>query len=215
MLELGTKVLLAYLLGSVSGSLLIGKLKGGVDIRELGSGNAGGTNAFRTQGKMFALGVVIIDVGKGYLSAAFIPVLAIVGLAQDSAVGREWLVMACASAVVIGHCYPFWHGFQGGKGAATLIGTLIYIQPAILLPVIAIWVLVVMLSGYVGLATVMAGFSAPVYLLLTGQMADQPLMTLAISMAVFLVYTHRENIRRLKAGTEARVGQLAIFRRDS
>ncbi len=215
MLELGTKVLLAYLLGSVSGSLLIGKLKGGVDIREMGSGNAGGTNAFRTQGKMFALGVVIIDVGKGYLSAAFIPVLAIVGLAQDPVVGREWLVMACASAVVIGHCYPFWHGFQGGKGAATLIGTLIYIQPAILLPVIAIWVLVVMLSGYVGLATVMAGFSAPVYLLLTGQMADQPLMTLAISMAVFLVYTHRENIRRLQAGTEARVGQLAIFRRDS
>ena len=215
MLELGTKVLLAYLLGSVSGSLLIGKLKGGVDIREMGSGNAGGTNAFRTQGKMFALGVVIIDAGKGYVSAAFIPVLAIIGLAQDPAVGREWLVMACSSAVVIGHCYPFWHGFQGGKGAATLIGTLIYIQPAILLPVIAIWFLVVMLSGYVGLATVMAGFSAPVYLLLTGQMADQPLMTLAISMAVFLAYTHRENIRRLRAGTEARVGQLAIFRRDS
>jgi glycerol-3-phosphate acyltransferase PlsY len=215
MLELGTKVLLAYLLGSVSGSLLIGKLKGGVDIREMGSGNAGGTNAFRTQGKMFALGVVIIDLGKGYVSAAFIPVLAIIGLAQDPAVGREWLVMACSSAVVIGHCYPFWHGFQGGKGAATLIGTLIYIQPAILLPIIAIWVLVVMLSGYVGLATVMAGFSAPVYLLLTGQITDQPLMTLTISMAVFLVYTHRENIRRLKAGTEARVGQLAIFRRDS
>jgi len=215
MLELGTKVLLAYLLGSVSGSLLIGKLKGGVDIREMGSGNAGGTNAFRTQGKMFALGVVIIDAGKGYVSAAFIPVLAIIGLAQDPTVGREWLVMACSSAVVIGHCYPFWHGFQGGKGAATLIGTLIYIQPAILLPVIAIWFLVVMLSGYVGLATVMAGFSAPVYLLLTGQMADQPLMTLAISMAVFLAYTHRENIRRLRAGTEARVGQLAIFRRDS
>ena len=215
MLELGTKVLLAYLLGSVSGSLLIGKLKGGVDIRELGSGNAGGTNAFRTQGKMFALGVVIIDLGKGFVSAAFIPVLAIIGLAQDPAVGREWLVMACSSAVVIGHCYPFWHGFQGGKGAATLIGTLIYIQPAILLPIIAIWVLVVMLSGYVGLATVMAGFSAPVYLLLTGQITDQPLMTLAISMAMFLAYTHRENIRRLKAGTEARVGQLAIFRHDS
>jgi glycerol-3-phosphate acyltransferase PlsY len=215
MLELGTKILLAYLLGSVSGSLLIGKLKGGVDIREMGSGNAGGTNAFRTQGKMFALGVMIIDMGKGYVSAALIPVLAIIGLAQDPAVGREWLVAACASAAVIGHCYPFWHGFQGGKGAATLIGTLIYIQPAILLPVIAVWLLVVIVSGYVGLATMLAGLSAPVYLLLTRQMADQPLMTLAVSMAVFLVYTHRENIRRLKAGKEARVGQLAIFRRSS
>ena len=215
MLELGTKILLAYLLGSVSGSLLIGKLKGGVDIREMGSGNAGGTNALRTQGKMFAFGVMIIDVGKGYVSAALIPVLAIAGLAEDPAVGRDWLVMACASAAVIGHCYPFWHGFHGGKGAATLIGTLTFIQPVILLPVIAVWLLVVMSSGFVAVATIMAGFSAPVYLLLTGQAANQPLLTLAVAMALFLVYTHRENIRRLKAGAEARVGQLAIFRRDS
>ncbi len=215
MLELGTKILLAYLLGSVSGSLLIGRLKGGVDIREMGSGNAGGTNALRTQGKMFAFGVMIIDVGKGYISAALIPILAIAGLAEDPAVGREWLVMACASAAVIGHCYPFWHGFHGGKGAATLIGTLTFIQPVILLPVIAVWLLVVMASGFVAVATIMAGFSAPVYLLLTGQAANQPLLTLAVSMALFLLYTHRENIRRLKAGAEARVGQLAIFRRDS
>lgn len=215
MLELGTKILLAYLLGSVSGSLLIGRLKGGVDIREMGSGNAGGTNAFRTQGKMFALGVLIIDVGKGYVSAALIPVLAIFGLAADPAVGREWLVMACSSAAVIGHCYPFWHGFRGGKGAATLIGTLIFIQPAILLPAIVVWLLVVMLSGFVGLATMTAGFSAPAYLLLSGQMANRPLLSFAVSMALFLVYTHRENIRRLRAGAEARVGQLAIFRRGS
>ena len=215
MLELGTKILLAYLLGSVSGSLLTGKLKGGVDIREMGSGNAGGTNALRTQGKMFAFGVMIIDVGKGYISAALIPVLAIAGLAEDPAVGRDWLVMACSSAAVIGHCYPFWHGFHGGKGAATLIGTLTFIQPVILLPVIAVWLLVVMSSGFVAMATIMAGFSAPVYLLLTGQVANQPLLTLAVSMALFLVYTHRENIRRLKAGAEVRVGQLAIFRRDS
>ncbi|MCH7510062.1 MAG: glycerol-3-phosphate 1-O-acyltransferase PlsY [Proteobacteria bacterium] len=215
MLELGTKILLAYLLGSVSGSLLIGKLKGGVDIREMGSGNAGSTNALRTQGKMFAFGVMIIDVGKGYISAALIPVLAIAGLAEDPAVGRDWLVMACSSAAVIGHCYPFWHGFHGGKGAATLIGTLTFIQPVILLPVIAVWLLVVMSSGFVAMATIMAGFSAPVYLLLTGQVANQPLLTLAVSMALFLVYTHRENIRRLKAGAEVRVGQLAIFRRDS
>ncbi len=214
MLELGTKILLAYLLGSVSGSLLIGKIKGGVDIREMGSGNAGGTNALRTQGRMFALGVMIIDVGKGYVAAALIPVLAIIGLAEDPAVGREWLVMACSSAAIIGHCYPFWHGFQGGKGAATLIGTLTFIQPVILLPVIAVWPLVVLVSGYVGLATMMAGLSAPGYLLLTGQMANQPLVTLAVSMALFLVYTHRENVRRLMARTEARVGQLAIFRRN-
>ena len=94
-------------------------------------------------------------------------------------------------------------------------GEAVFFRSFFAIPVILVWLMVVLLSGYVGLATIMAGFSAPVYLLLTGEIANQPLMTLAVSMALFLVYTHRENIRRLKAGAEARVGQLAIFRRDS
>ncbi len=215
MLELGTKLLLAYLLGSVSGSLLMGRLKGGVDIREMGSGNAGATNALRTQGALFTVGVVIIDVGKGYLSAWLIPVMGIFGIAEDPAVDRQWLVIACSAAAVLGHCYPCWHGFRGGKGAGTLVGALAFIQPVILVPVLAVWFVVVGFSGYVGLATMSAGLAAPAYLFVSGQSVNRPVLSLAVAMALFLIYTHRENIQRLKAGSEARLDRLMIFQRRS
>ena len=132
------KIVLAYLLGSVSGSLLLGRLKK-VDIRAQGSGNAGGTNAFRTQGLVFALGVVVIDVGKGFIAAWWIPTLNFGGAGLNLNSGL--IVMACSFAAVLGHCYPIWHGFRGGKGAATAIGTLIVIEPWLLLPVSALWLL--------------------------------------------------------------------------
>src|SRR5687767_15902764 len=108
MLELGLKVLMAYLLGSIVGALAIGQLRG-VDIRTLGSGNAGGTNALRTQGWRFALGVVLIDVGKGALAAALASRLPLPGSA--------WMLAAVLAAVA-GHVWPVFHGFRGGKGAA-------------------------------------------------------------------------------------------------
>jgi len=127
------KVVLAYLLGSVSGSLMLGRLKK-VDIRSLGSGNAGGTNAFRTQGLVFALGVVVIDVGKGFLAAWWIPALGLGGL--PAIADSNLLAMACGLAAVVGHCFPIWHGFRGGKGAATAVGVLIFIEPWLLLPLL-------------------------------------------------------------------------------
>src|SRR5690606_18163608 len=122
MLELGIKLLLAYLLGSAIGSLIVGRLRGGVDIRELGSGNAGGTNALRTQGKAFAAWVMLIDIGKGWLAAAVLPGLALPGIGIDAQVARQWLAVGCAAAAVLGHVYPLWFGMRGGKGAATLLG---------------------------------------------------------------------------------------------
>ena len=109
--------LAAYGRGSVSGALLVGRLRGGVDIRMLGSGNAGGTNALRTQGPWFALGVIVIDLGKGWLAAAWLPLAA--ARFGASALG---LPEACAFAAMLGHVWPLWHGFRGGKGAATLVG---------------------------------------------------------------------------------------------
>src|SRR5688572_7955044 len=125
MLELGVKSLLAYLLGSIIGSLIVGQLRGGVDIRTLGSGNAGGTNALRTQGKAFAFWVMLIDIGKGIVTVALLPGWEIPGVGIDPQVSREWLTMACAGAVILGHVYPLWFGFRGGKGAATLVGALL------------------------------------------------------------------------------------------
>ncbi|MEM7504301.1 MAG: glycerol-3-phosphate acyltransferase, partial [Pseudomonadota bacterium] len=110
MLELGVKFLLAYFLGSVMGSMVMGRLRGGVDIRTMGSGNAGGTNALRTQGWLFALGVILIDVGKGALGAGFVPGLALPLVGEDPALPRNLLIFSCALATVFGHVWPLWHG---------------------------------------------------------------------------------------------------------
>lgn len=207
MAALIAKIVLAYLLGSVSGSLLLGKLKK-VDIRQQGSGNAGGTNAFRTQGLVFAIGVVLIDVGKGFIAARWIPLLKIGGAA--SLLDPGLLVMACGFAAVLGHCYPVWHGFRGGKGAATAVGALIVIEPWLLLPMAAVWLLTLVATGYVGLATVVAGFSlAPA----AWWVSNVTLLVFTLVLAFFLLYTHRSNMRNLRAGTENRFERARVFSR--
>jgi len=207
MMALIVKVILAYLLGSVSGSMLVGRLKK-VDIRAQGSGNAGGTNAFRTQGLVFALGVVIIDVGKGFVAAWLIPGLSL----GESAVVLEpaWLAMACGFAAVVGHCYPVWHGFRGGKGAATAVGALIVIEPWLLLPLVITWLVTLIMTGYVGLSTVLSGFSlVPA----SWAMNDNTLMIFSAVLALFLLFTHRENMRRLRHGEEYRFERIYLFSR--
>ena len=205
MLELGIKFLLSYFIGSVMGSMVMGRVHGGVDIRTMGSGNAGGTNALRTQGRLFALGVVIVDVGKGFIGAAVIPGLDLPMVGESPDVSREWLVMCCAAAAVVGHVWPIYHEFRGGKGAATLIGTLLALAPVLLWPVLLTWIAVVALSGYVGLSTMMAGISAPAYLAVTRLPEDQPLFIYCLAMAAYLVFCHRSNIARMIAGTENRM----------
>lgn len=204
MLELGIKSLLSYLLGSLMGSLIIGRLRGGVDIRTQGSGNAGGTNALRTQGKLFALWVVLIDVGKGALAAGWFPHLAIPGIGIDAAVDRQWLTVACATGVILGHVYPLWFGFRGGKGAATLVGALLGIQPTLLIPVLIVWLVVLLLTGYVGLATMCAGVALPVYVCATEPVLPPALVTFSVLIAVFVIFTHRTNIARMLQGSENR-----------
>ncbi len=210
MLELGVKTLLAYLLGSLLGSLVMGRLRG-VDIRELGSGNAGGTNALRTQGWGFALGVVVIDVGKALLAVGVLPGLALpwVGFAPD--VSSDWLAVACATAVVVGHVYPVWYEFRGGKGAATLVGAVAVLAPAALLPVATVWLACVMLTGYVGLATVLGTATLPVFFWLAGP-RSMSLVLFGVAMTAFIAYTHRANIARMRAGNENRARRLWLLR---
>ena len=207
MVALIIKVVLAYLLGSVSGSLLLGKLKN-IDIRSQGSGNAGGTNAFRTQGLVFALGVVAIDIGKGYLAARWIPVLGIGG--SQAVLDTHLLVMVCGLAAVLGHVFPVWHGFRGGKGAATAVGALIVIEPWLLLPLVICWVITLIMTGYVGLSTVLASFSlVPA----SWAMNDYTLMVFSSILALFILFTHRGNMRKLLSGTENRFERIHIFSR--
>jgi acyl phosphate:glycerol-3-phosphate acyltransferase len=191
---------------------LVGQLRGGVDIRKLGSGNAGGTNALRTQGLSFAIWVMIIDIGKGWLAAGVLAPLNVPGIGIDPQVDRVWLAAACAAAVVLGHVYPVWYGFRGGKGAATLIGVLVGLKPVAILPVFAVWLVVVMLSGFVGLATMVAVASFPAYLWLTDATPSPALLAFGCAMTLFVCYTHRGNIERMRAGTENRAKRLWLLK---
>ena len=212
MLELGVKILLAYLLGSLIGSLLVGQLRGGVDIRKLGSGNAGGTNALRTQGWSFALWVMIIDIGKGWLAAGALAPMNLPGIGIDPQVERDWLAVACATAVVIGHVYPVWYGFRGGKGAATLIGVLIGLKPVAILPVFGVWLAAVVLTGFVGLGTMLAVAAFPIYLAIAEAEPSTAVLVFGAVMTAFVCYTHRGNIERMRAGTENRARRLWLLR---
>ena len=190
----------AYLLGSISGSLWLGKLRG-VDIRTQGSGNAGGTNAFRTQGWAFALGTVLIDIGKGAAAVAL----------MRWAGGDVVLQMLGALLAVAGHVWPVFHGFRGGKGAATLVGGLALLWPLALAPLLSVWLLVLLSTGYVGLATVLAGLALPLWALLEGR--DGAWLGFAVAVAVLLAWTHRANLQRLRDGNEHRFEKARIFAR--
>ena len=207
------KVLLAYLLGSVVGSLIVGRLRGGVDIRLMGSGNAGSTNALRTQGVAFGVWVIIIDVVKGVLAAASIPRLAIPGIAPASGEAADWLPAACGFAAIVGHVFPVWHGFRGGKGVATLVGAYAGLQPVLLAPLVASWFAVIVVSGFVGLSSIAASLGMPVYLLLRDGARLTPLLGFSLACAALVIYTHRGNVRRMRAGNEPRARKLWLFGR--
>jgi acyl phosphate:glycerol-3-phosphate acyltransferase len=209
-LELGVKSLIAYLLGSLLGSLLMGRLRG-VDIREQGSGNAGGTNALRTQGWQFALGVIVVDVGKALLAVGVLPGLALPLVGIDPGIDRDWLVVACATAVVVGHVYPVWYEFRGGKGAATLIGAVAVLAPAALVPVFVVWLFCVMLTGFVGLGTMLGTAALPVYFALA-QPSNAAFVAFGLAMTAFIAFTHRSNIARMRAGNENRAKRLWLLR---
>jgi glycerol-3-phosphate acyltransferase PlsY len=204
MIELGLKFTLGYLLGGVLGSLVVGWLRGGVDIRKLGSGNAGGTNALRTQGKWFALWVMVIDVGKGILAAIVIPPLMLPGVLPDPDVDRQLFIYAVAFAAVVGHVFPVWFGFRGGKGGATAAGLLVYFAPVVALPVLITWIGIVLLTGYVGLATICAGVASVIFVGIF-HLPEQPgLFAFDFCTVALLIFAHRGNIKRMLNGTESR-----------
>jgi len=208
------KLLLAYLLGSVVGSLVVGRLRGGVDIRKMGSGNAGSTNALRTQGLAFGIWVILIDVAKGWLAAAWLPGLALPGIPASTPEATAWLPAACAFASIVGHVFPVWHGFRGGKGVATLVGAYAGLEFSLLAPLVVSWLAVVMVSGFVGLSSIAASLALPVYLLVRDGARFTPLMGFALATAALVIFTHRGNVRRMRAGSEPRARKLWLFGRS-
>ncbi len=200
--------LAGYVLGSISGSLLLGRVRG-VDIRTLGSGNAGGTNAFRTQGLLFALAVVLFDIGKAVLAC----VLAI-SAARHFEMPEAAMAIAAASGAVAGHLWPVFHDFRGGKGAATVVGGLLILWPASLLAGFSIWALVLILGGWVSLATLCAASALWIGSLVLSSSAAMPGTPIFLTLAWgLMVWAHRGNLQRLRHGNELRFERVRILQR--
>ena len=212
-MELIVKLILSYLLGSVSGSMLMGKLKG-TDIRKMGSGNAGGTNAFRTMGATFALGVLCIDVLKGFIAVKFVPFLKLGSILTTNLIDIELLHILCGMGAVLGHVYPIYHGLKGGKGAGTMVGVLAALFPMYLIIGLPIWLVVFIYSGYVGLSTIIAGIAFPICtFIFYPHGIYSPFGFFSVMIAIFIIYTHRSNISRMMAGNENRFEKIMLFRR--
>ena len=196
-----------YLLGSLVGSLLL-RRHTGVDIRLLGSGNAGATNALRTLGIQVALVVLVIDIVKGWMATALVAPAVLPGIAVAPELSR-WAVTICGIAVILGHVYPVWYGFRGGKGLATLLGAVAGINAWLLVPMLLTWLIAVVLLGFVGLASMLGTIALALTIALKG--AGPPLLAFGILAVLLIVFTHRGNIARMRAGTEPRARRLWLL----
>jgi glycerol-3-phosphate acyltransferase PlsY len=206
MAELLIKALASYLAGSVIGSLVVGQWRG-VDIRLQGSGNPGTTNAWRTQGKAFAAWVLLIDTGKGWLATRLIAHLPLPTTVADPQLS-PWLPVSCGLAAMVGHLYPVWFGFRGGKGVATLIGAVLGLHAQWLVPMLLTWGVALGVFGFVGLASILAASVLCLVLLATDVSPRLPLAAFGVVSALLVLFTHRGNLTRMRAGTEARVRSL-------
>lgn len=194
-------VIVAYLIGSIPSAVWIGKIFYGIDVREHGSGNAGATNTFRVLGMRAALPVVIIDVLKAYLSAklvVFFPYLP----HTPNYVNLELLFGLTA---VVGHIFPLYVGFKGGKGVASLLGVTLAVSPVSALLALAVFVVVLLAFHYVSLGSMVAGCSFPVFIFFVDKTAILSLQIFSVVFALLILVTHRKNIVRLIQGEESKI----------
>lgn len=194
-------IIIAYLLGSIPFGYIFTLLARRIDIRQYGSGNIGATNVQRLLGWRAAFLVLLLDLGKGSVAV----------LLARAISGETAVILAAALAVLLGHCYPIFLQFKGGKGAATGVGLLLALSAPVCAATVALAVLIIALTRYVSLGSIIGAFSVPFLLLFFNY---EPLYLLfGAAMALLIIFRHRENIVRLLKGTESRLGQRAE-RRD-
>lgn len=190
-----------YLLGSVPTAVWFGKAFHGVDVRRHGSGNAGATNVIRVLGWKTGVPVMIIDVGKGWLAASLPSIFNLAGNGTDLLIA---LKIITGLAAIIGHIYPVFAGFRGGKGVGSTFGVLLAIHPLLTLSCLGVFLLVLFISGYVSVSSMSAGIAFPVLLLLLFDTTSVVFKIFSVFVAIALVFTHRANIRRLIKGEESK-----------
>ena len=212
MLSLLVILILSYLVGSIPASVWIGKLLYGLDVRQHGSGNAGATNAFRVLGWKAGVLSTIVDLGKGLLAAGVIAMIRIDPLPPLPPFWEpETVVRLLAGiAAVVGHMYPIWAGFRGGKGVNTSAGVLFALTPITMFITLGVFVFVLLTSRYVSLASILAVITFPSAVAIRRyvfhiERLDPSLLIFSVVMALGIIYAHRANIKRLLNGTENRV----------
>ena len=194
-------LLVSYLLGSIPFSIIAGKLIKGIDIREFGSGNAGATNTFRVLGKKAGIPVLILDVLKGYLAVSLVLFTSYISASEP----YINLQLAFGIACVLGHVFPIYVGFRGGKGVATLLGFMIAVFPEAALISILVFLITLLFSKYVSLGSILAGICFPFGVYYLSDYVVPTMMIFAIFVPILLIATHQRNIERLVRGEEKKV----------
>jgi glycerol-3-phosphate acyltransferase PlsY len=193
-------VVIAYLIGSIPFGYLIVRTKGGGDVRQTGSGGTGATNVSRRAGKAAGVLTLLLDASKG---------VAAVLIAQTVS-DNDWVRAAAAIAVIVGHIFPVWLGFRGGKGVATGVGVFLVLAPIALLCAGVVFVSIVFFTRYVSLGSMTAAALIPLFVWLQNVFVEpvadfRPLLTAAVVGALLIIFAHRGNIERLARGTESRI----------
>jgi glycerol-3-phosphate acyltransferase PlsY len=195
----------SYLLGSIPFGYILVRVFQGVDVRSIGSGNIGATNVARTGGKKLAIATLVLDAFKGWLPVFL--VLTIPWIHASGPVQLHTLATFAALMAVIGHMFPVWLGFKGGKGVATGLGVFLALAPKVVLIVLALFLLVLALTRYVSLGSLLASAAVPVALWwLEGDTFHASALAMCAAVALLIIIRHHQNIARLLAGTESRFG---------
>jgi glycerol-3-phosphate acyltransferase PlsY len=197
-------IFLAYLIGSIPTSIWVSRYFFGIDIREYGSGNAGATNSFRVLGPRWGTFVMAIDVLKG-VAATSLYVLIPHYLQADSASERINFMVGLGLAAVVGHIFPLWAEFRGGKGVATLFGMILAIQPLVAVCCVGVFLLVLYLTRFVSLSSILASVAFAVLILFIFNEREPLYRAFAIAVTLLVILTHQKNISRLLRGNESKV----------
>lgn len=202
-------VIIAYLMGSIPSAVWISKHFYGMDIREHGSGNAGATNTFRVLGKNAGIIVMLADILKGFL-AVKLSIFSHHSWHPEPSVSFVNLQVVLGIAAVLGHIFPVWAGFRGGKGIATLFGMILGIQPLVAVSLVGVFLLMLFATRYVSLSSISASIAFPLLILFIFREPELSYKIFAIGTAALVVLTHHKNIGRLLSGSENKV---PIFRK--
>jgi glycerol-3-phosphate acyltransferase PlsY len=195
-------LVLAYLLGSIPTAVWIGKLFHNIDVREHGSGNAGATNVIRVLGWKTGIPVLVIDLAKGW-TAAMLPYF--FNAAQPGSSLLVNLQIFTGFVAIIGHIFPVFAGFRGGKGVSTVFGTLLAIQPLLTLCCLGVFLAVLLITGIVSISSMTTGIAFPVFLFLFFETPSTIFKIFSVFVAAAIIVTHRKNIGRLMKGEESRL----------